>query len=240
MKDRALRFFIQLLLIAVSSAAFGSGVATAQAPRFGDYPTRVYSGSVRTPNLASHPEAGTYATRLRNVAKGQVNFAGEYVLGVWGCGAQCLMGAAINARTGRVIFLPGSICCWLDAGDNVNPIDYHTNSSLIVLKGLLNEREPVATHYYELRGGQFQLISAGRGCVRQPGSRSSGPPAGPGRCVGVLLRFARRPTRRRYLQNWQGFECGRQYATGGALPAIVRRQLYRRKLRAMPPGLWQV
>ena len=147
-----------LVLVLASFAGGGPVPAAAQAPLFADYPAQVYSGPVRAPNLASHPDARTYATRLRNAAKGPVNFAGEYVLAYWGCGAECLMGAAINARTGQVIFLPGSICCWFEAGDNINPIDYKIDSHLIILRGLLNEQEPRAAHYYEMRGGQFRFI----------------------------------------------------------------------------------
>jgi hypothetical protein len=93
---------------------------------------------------------------LRNAVKGPVNFAGEYVLATWGCGTSCLTGAAVNARTGQVIFLPHSVCCWNVDADN--PMDYRAESSLIIFTGLLNEEDPNARHYFELRRGRFEFI----------------------------------------------------------------------------------
>lgn len=127
-------------------------------PQFEEYMSDVYSGSIRSPDFLSHPDARTYRTRLRNAAKGEVNFAGEYVLTTWGCGTTCIMGAVINAKSGVVHFLPGSICCWFEANEDAHPIDYRIDSNLIVFTGLLNEQEPIATHYYEFRNGEFQLL----------------------------------------------------------------------------------
>lgn len=149
-------FVISALMFLFSYAVIGSSPAAAAVPQFREYSVGVYSGSVRAPNLSSHPDARTYRTRLSNAARGPVNFAGEYILASWGCGANCLMGAVINARTGRVIFLPHTVCCW-DV-DKDNPIDYQAGSNLIVFTGLLDEEDPMATHYYEFSGGQFRFI----------------------------------------------------------------------------------
>lgn len=130
----------------------------AEFPQFEEYTVDVYFGSIRSPDLLSDPDARTYRTRLRNAAKGEVNFAGEYVLTTWGCGTTCLMGAVINAKSGSVHFLPGSICCWFEANEDANPIDYRIDSNLIILTGLLNEQEPIATHYYKFNNGVFELL----------------------------------------------------------------------------------
>lgn len=132
--------------------------ASANVPKFEGYLVNIYSGSVRSPNLKSHTDARSYRTRLRHAAKGNVNFAGEYVLTTWGCGTTCIMGAVINAKSGAVQFLPGSICCWFDAGEDINPIDFQIDSSLIIFTGMINEQEPIAKHYYELRDGEFMLL----------------------------------------------------------------------------------
>lgn len=126
--------------------------------KFEDFAQTVYTGRIRRPKLSSHPDARTYRTRLREAARGKVNFAGDWVLATWGCGTTCLTGAVINARSGRVQFLPGSVCCWFELGEEVNPIDYRADSSLLVLTGMINEEEPAAKHYYELRNGQFHKL----------------------------------------------------------------------------------
>lgn len=131
---------------------------SANVPQFDEYAAKIYSGSVSSPDLLSHPNARTYRTRLRNAAKGDINFAGNYLLTTWGCGTTCIMGAVINAKSGAVHFLPGSICCWFKAGEDVIPIDYRLDSDLIIFTGLINEQEPIAKHYYEFREGEFMLL----------------------------------------------------------------------------------
>lgn len=125
-------------------------------PKFENFPAQLYAGTVRPPNLKSHPEANTYRTRLRNAAKGTVSFAGEYAVATWGCGASCITGAIINAKTGNVIFFPGSICCW--DRDEESIIDYKLDSRLMIFRGYINEQDPVATHYYVLGDNRFDLI----------------------------------------------------------------------------------
>lgn len=154
------RVVISVLVFLSSCAWINFGLAAADAPQFRDYSVNVYSGPVRSPDLSSHPDAKTYRSRLRTAAKGDINFAREYILATWGCGGQCLMGAVISARTGRVQFLPGTICCWFEAGEDINPIDYQADSTLIVLTGLINEEEPLARYYYEIEGGEFRLIQS--------------------------------------------------------------------------------
>lgn len=131
-------------------------VRSVRLPQFSDYPANTYSGRTHKPDLTSDPDANAYRTRLRNAARGPVNFAGEYILATWGCGTTCLMGAVISARTGKVNFLPHTVCCW-DV-DRDNPIDYRADSNLIIFTGLLDEEEPGATHYYEFSRGQFRFL----------------------------------------------------------------------------------
>ncbi|MEP0522148.1 MAG: hypothetical protein ABJO09_15020 [Hyphomicrobiales bacterium] len=125
-------------------------------PKFENFPARPYSGRVSAPNLQSHPEANTYRTRLRNAAKGSVSFAGEYAVATWGCGASCITGAIVNAKTGNVIFFPGTICCW--ERDEENIMDYQLDSRLLILRGAIDEQDLVATHYYVLGNNRFDLI----------------------------------------------------------------------------------
>lgn len=154
------RFFsvaFTFVLFASFCAVLDAGPAQS-APRFQDYPAQSYSGRVQSPDLTSHPDARTYRTRLRNAAKGGVNFSGDHILATWGCGGQCLMGAVINARSGYVQFLPGTICCWLEAGEDINPIDFERGSDLLILTGMVDEEEPLARFYYDFSGRDFRLI----------------------------------------------------------------------------------
>jgi len=153
-----LKFLICALLFLSLSFVTWSGLAAADAPRFQDYPAKVYSGPVHASDLSAHPEARTYRTRLKNAAKAQVNFAGEFILTSWGCGTTCIMGAVFNAKTGQVTFLPSTVCCWGDVDDDFRPIKTRADSRLIVLSGLRNEEEPMGAHFYEFRDGEFQFI----------------------------------------------------------------------------------
>ena len=147
------------LLLLTAGFVFGAAGPAAAAPRFEDFPAgQTYTGPVHAPDLSSHPDAKTYRTQLQNAAKGGVNFAGDHVLATWGCGGQCLMGAVINARSGHVQFLPGTICCWREAGENIDPIAFKANSDLLVLTGLVNEEEPMARRTYDFSGRVFRLI----------------------------------------------------------------------------------
>ncbi len=174
MTVRFLSIVFTSFLFAFVWTASSSGSAHAE-PRFEDYPASTYSGRVRTPDLGSHPDARTYRTRLRNAAKGGINFSGDHVLATWGCGGQCLMGAVINARSGHVQFLPGTICCWLEAGENINPVDFERGSDLLILTGLLDEEEPMARHYYDFSGREFRLIKKHVLTSNPAGSGSDGP-----------------------------------------------------------------
>ncbi len=134
-------------------------------PQFESYPVGVYYGPTRAPDLNSDPDAYTYRTRLRNAAQGPVNFAGEYAIATWGCGTTCLMGAAVNLRTGAVRFLPGTVCCWDETV--AEPIAFRPDSNLLILTGLINEQDPMASNFYEFAGGEFRLIFQ-QGAIPEP------------------------------------------------------------------------
>lgn len=138
--------------------ALCSHTALAADIKFEDFPARPYTGPVSAPDLSSHPDARTYRTRIRRAAKGPVNFAGKYIVTTWGCGASCLHGVLQDAQTGRVFFLPHTICCGFDMGDDIKPIEFRRDSSLIVFKGLRDEEDPMGTHYYEFAENEFWLL----------------------------------------------------------------------------------
>jgi hypothetical protein len=74
-------------------------------PAFADYTAKDdFRGRPAPVDLASHPLASRFRTRLREAAERGPNFAGHYTIASWGCGSGCLQHAIIDARNGRVFF----------------------------------------------------------------------------------------------------------------------------------------
>src|SRR6267154_1361052 len=91
---------IALLLIATTGSS-----QSKSALNFEDYPVQVRLLRKSAPPRLTEPRARMFRTMLReNAAKG-VNFAGHYVAATWGCGADCLSLAIIDALTGHVCFI---------------------------------------------------------------------------------------------------------------------------------------
>ncbi|HMV46348.1 MAG TPA: hypothetical protein PLD20_33270 [Blastocatellia bacterium] len=137
--------------------------ATAQdkIPKFKDYPvTEVYHGPVA--QLVLTKDDLMFRTRLKEAAKEKPNFAGNYILTFWGCGTECVMGAMIDAKTGKVYWLPSSLCCWGTlVDDKFSPIEYRLNSKLLVLSGERNEKEgDNGAHFYKFENGTFTHIKS--------------------------------------------------------------------------------
>ncbi len=128
-------------------------------PRFTEYPSSAAFAGRH--HLILDRADLSYGTRLREAARQRPDFAGHYVLALWGCGAECLMGAAIDVRSGRVTWLPGdTICCWFsgpqEQAQDIDPVRYRLHSRLLVLNGLRGEREgDLGQHYYAIRDGRF-------------------------------------------------------------------------------------
>ena len=127
-------------------------------PRFEDFPARsAHAGRNR---LVLKGNDVHWRTRLRWTLGQKPDFAGHYVLASWGCGTECVMGAAVDVRTGTVVWLSGSLCCWYSDGqgapENVEPLRYRRDSRLLVLTGRRDERDGDArTHYYAIEGNRF-------------------------------------------------------------------------------------
>jgi hypothetical protein len=75
---------------------------------FDNYPVAaVYTGPKAKLNFSNNPDAANYRTRISEEYKtGTISFAGAYVPVFWGCGMGCLTGAIVDARTGKIYFLP--------------------------------------------------------------------------------------------------------------------------------------
>jgi hypothetical protein len=57
-------------------------------------------------DLASHPLASRFRTRLREAADRGPNFAGHFTIASWGCGFGRVQYAIVDVRNGRVSFPP--------------------------------------------------------------------------------------------------------------------------------------
>jgi hypothetical protein len=148
----------KLALVGLVSATFaGSAAAQNRIPQFRDYSvSEAYIG--KTAPLALARDDRMFKTRLAWAAKNQrPNFAGHYILTSWGCGTTCLMGAIIDAKTGKVYWWNFSICCWSsDVDDQFQPIEFRLNSRLIVFSGARNEKDgDVGAHFYKFENGRF-------------------------------------------------------------------------------------
>ncbi|MCM3869832.1 MAG: hypothetical protein ND895_03895 [Pyrinomonadaceae bacterium] len=152
---------LKVVFVALVSAIFaGSAPAQNRIPQFKDYAvSEVYIG--KTAPLVLTRDDRTFKTRLTSAAKNQKpNFAGHYILTSWGCGTTCLMGAIIDAKTGKVYWWNFSICCWSpDVDQKFQPIEFRLNSKLIVFSGARNEKDgDIGAHFYKFENGRFVLV----------------------------------------------------------------------------------
>lgn len=70
---------------------------------FAGYPAEIYRGKPRLPDFKGEDrQYWSFRTRLRNGAKGGVNFGGKYALIEIGCGAGCRSASMVDVSTGRV------------------------------------------------------------------------------------------------------------------------------------------
>lgn len=144
------------LLIVPSWSTFSQ----AGLPQFKDYPPGGEYRGQNAPVIITRADR-MFRTRLREAAQEKPNFAGHYILTAWGCGAGCLMGAAIDANTGKVYWFPHTICCWneIERDNNFTPIEFRLSSRLVVFTGIRNEREgDQGAHFYEFDGKRFKFI----------------------------------------------------------------------------------
>jgi len=140
------------------SAAWAALALSTQAfaqPSFAEFAvTRPYMGKTAKPLLRTEQDK-EFKTRLQAAARGKPNFAGQYILATVGCGASCILTSIIDARSGKVAWLPFTICCW----DSGKPLDFHLDSSLLVVHGMRDEQEPNGTSYYAFEEGKLRLVA---------------------------------------------------------------------------------
>jgi hypothetical protein len=141
-------------------------------PEFLDYPAaRTFNGANAAVRLAS-PAERKFRTMLTQGASSKPNFAGDYILVVWGCGSGCADGAVIDPRSGKVFWLPSLVVgCDSTCVGFVDKefVEFRPDSKLLVLNG---KRELVrgrgitkvigadvwGSFYYLFENGHFRLL----------------------------------------------------------------------------------
>jgi hypothetical protein len=108
----------------------------------------VYVGVHAPPDLSA-PDNYLFRTRITSASQENPNFAGRYVISVWGCGTGCAQGVAVNVATGKVVWLPGSFVFEpLDA----ERYEFRLDSRLLIVRGhdSENDETPYAPRCYVL------------------------------------------------------------------------------------------
>lgn len=148
--------------ILVLMAFFHQAMAS-EKPRFEDFAVPVYDGE-RAQFRIDTPEARNIADLLDMAVVQPVNFAGEYVLLHWKCGAACTAGAVLNIRDGKVVFLPFTVRA---SGKKANPFDIRPSSRLLLVRGKLDGKGSGGQHFLEFNGKKFVPAK-----LKQPDNRS--------------------------------------------------------------------
>ena len=161
-KTRPRSWAFIVLLFALCVPEYAHAQSAPQIPQFRDYAAgEVFRGRAAKIDLST-PENRNYRTRLNEAAARPANFAGHYVLTTWGCGTSCVTGAAVDLVSGKVAFLPATICCWGDVDKDFRPAKIEVRSRLIVFLGQLNEDGPAGPHYFQLEDGAFKRLPDAR------------------------------------------------------------------------------
>lgn len=151
-----------VFILAVSSLA----LAQRGTPTFSQYAVKTQNIKSKPVNLASHKDARMFRTNLRNAAKGNVNFAGQFIITTWGCGTSCAQVALIDARTGNVFFPPQLQGIGIGQGEwayDLDVLEYKPNSRLLKLNGYDadsrdGDNPDEGIHYFQWTGKAFKKI----------------------------------------------------------------------------------
>jgi hypothetical protein len=131
-------------------------------PSFQEYSVAdIFKGKPALVDLASHPNARRFRTRLREGATMGPNFAGHFTIVTWGCGTMCEELAIIDSQSGKVHFplkraLSNGLCFRLESSLLItDPIDQETFEGWKIPDWL-------KTHYYNWNGSELNEIATTR------------------------------------------------------------------------------
>jgi hypothetical protein len=133
-------------------------------PSFSDFSVKeVFHGTPVAPKLVTKGDQ-MMRTRIRNGAKGPVEFGGHYTLPRWGCGAGCIGFAIVDSINGRVYGVPFSLedlpYQWLDKHEDESHerMNYRPDSRLMKFDACLNEVECGFYDYVMVDGKGLKLL----------------------------------------------------------------------------------
>lgn len=98
-------------------------------------------------------------TKIKNA-----NFAYHYLIKVYGCGGGAICGEIRNLLSNKVIGLPNAYLIEDENGENGFSIEYHLNSSLIIISGIIadpnenEDNEGYKRRYYNFINGKLKLL----------------------------------------------------------------------------------
>lgn len=135
--------------------------APAGAPHFEDYPAVAHPIAKRAPVQLRTRWDRLFRTNLRNAANDSPDFAGDFVVAQWGCGASCTGWAVVDPAAGRVLTVKGyENVVGIQAGDDARVL-YRRSSRLIVTEGSADDEN--GSHdgltYFVFNGKGFRKIA---------------------------------------------------------------------------------
>ena len=152
-----------LFLLLVLTSPLVDARPKEEIPRFEDFPARASFQGRPAPVSLSSRQARQFRTVLREGAKQGPNFSGHYTIVEWGCGANCLAFAVVNARTGYVYFpsfkLYDGLMEMPEKLKTAQPDHYRLDSRLVVGYGSA-KYSGKGMHYYRWDGRRFRLIQS--------------------------------------------------------------------------------
>jgi hypothetical protein len=147
---------IRIIFAAGFTLSVGQATGSGSAPSFDTFRTSPRMLKQAAALRIQSAQDREYRSVLQAASKKPVNFAGHLVLTSIGCGASCVLTAALDKQTGTVTWLPFTICCWDLAISE--PLEFRPDSALLVVHGQRNEAGGTGPHYYRFTGGRFKEV----------------------------------------------------------------------------------
>lgn len=132
-------------------------------PQFRDYPVHsIYRG--KTAPLDPIYKSAASRSGLHEAAKSKAGFAGHYIVVEGSCGSCCKSIGAMDAKTGRVVWLQPTLDFYNNPAvfyKGALPVDYRRTSKLMILHGKRDQKQDDSnTHYYKFEHDQFVHITS--------------------------------------------------------------------------------
>ncbi len=174
-----------MLALLIDLQSVDAQINATRLPKFEDFPVREVFDHAPHPPILTTPEQRLFRTRIREgVEKGWgawingewgkeqnrpgPNFAGHYIVIVWGCGSGCIRMAVSDAETGTVFMPPISegrfalpMLVFPDTAGRAADLQYRRNSRLMIIRATphADRRGAVPyTFYYLWEGGRWTLL----------------------------------------------------------------------------------